>query len=216
MRQSKSMLERSQLQTLSDTPLVVNRHIDLHVDFDIHKVAIRRGTSLQGGDWTFRAFYRSRRIGYLMVSRFQLDGHPPDERAPWKAVVAEEFRRKGVATKLYDTAERWLLGQNLKLVPGLGLETYCVSDDAYKFWLKRAPDHPAVRNDARRFEEQFSGRPYMHNGESWTIDHTAGHQHFLIRNAARNCTSTVRASLVWDIYGKPGEPSENSNLGHES
>ncbi len=191
------MRNRRQSQLSADTP------------FDIDKVTIRRGTRLQGGDWTFRAFYKSKRIGYLMISPFKLEGHPPEDRAPWKAAVAEGCRREGVATKLYDTAEAWLRERGLILVPGLGLDLYCVSDDAYKFWLNRAPDHPAVLNDARRFEEQFAGKAFPYKGDIWTIDHTAGRHSFLIRNAAGDRTSIVKAPLVWEIYGKPGEPKED-------
>jgi GNAT superfamily N-acetyltransferase len=175
--------------------------------FDISRASIRRGTKQQGGDWTFRAFYGSRRIGYLMVDSCKLDGHPPDERAAWKASVAPEFQREGVATKLYDAAEVWLKAQELKLVPGLESPLHSISDDAYKFWASRAPNHPAVLRDARRFEDQYSGKPFPRCGETWTIEHTAGRDNFILRNQAGDRTTVVRAHLVWDIYGRPGDPA---------
>jgi len=179
--------------------------------FDISKVKIRRGTRQQGGEETFRAFYGPKRIGYLMLGADlpkskAADGFAPHERTVYNTAVADEYKRKGIGSLLYDAASAYCKSIGQELVPSMGMPLHSVSDEAYKLWQKRAPNHPRVLNDARRYEEQYAGKPIEKDGEQWTIEHTAGAKGFTIRNADGTKTGWIAAAPVYAVYGNPGEP----------
>lgn len=101
-------------------------------DVDVSKFDINDVTIQHDGRGAFDALWNGEKIGDLVVASTggDFDYHVSGVE------VLPPFRRRGVATLLYDAAEAWLDGRGDNLVPSSADE---LSDDAFHFWYRRAP-----------------------------------------------------------------------------
>jgi ribosomal protein S18 acetylase RimI-like enzyme len=82
------------------------------------------------------ATWRGQQIGAVIINPHQAGSLPENAWSIFSSGVLPQFRRRGVATLLYDTVEQYLaeLGYELWPSPAAGL-----SEDAYEFWKNRDP-----------------------------------------------------------------------------
>jgi GNAT superfamily N-acetyltransferase len=85
-------------------------------------------------EWCFSARWRGHQIGHLRIN--QEDHMPGDGRHVDNAFVLPAFRRRGVASLLYNAAERFLTGRGLRLVPS---PSPSLSKSAAALWASRRP-----------------------------------------------------------------------------
>jgi ribosomal protein S18 acetylase RimI-like enzyme len=72
--------------------------------------------------------------GHAQISNKPEEGEPPDTRYVTIVVVEEQFRRRGLATKLYDTIEEDLASKGLRLVESQHQDD---GGGIKEFWQKR-------------------------------------------------------------------------------
>jgi GNAT superfamily N-acetyltransferase len=91
---------------------------------------------------SYSVLWKGTPIAQMIIWQGIHDNRLEDERSVFKVYVEESFRRKKVATKLYDHVEEQLARRGLHLRPSPAL-----SDDGYAFWGARAPELLATRRD---------------------------------------------------------------------
>ncbi len=99
--------------------------------FDANDVALM----INRDDWSVSARWRGRQIGFVRVN---MDDPMPDNgRRVENTFVLPAFRRRGIASRLYDAAEEMVGDIGLRLVPS---PQPILSQNALGLWLKRNPD----------------------------------------------------------------------------
>ena len=86
-------------------------------------------------DGVYVAYVRGKPVGKAIVNITHEPNHPPDTRSIFKVAVYPEYRRRGVARKLYQRIEQDLRKQNLRLLP-----SNAQTDDAKAFWKRYRQD----------------------------------------------------------------------------
>lgn len=79
--------------------------------------------------------------------------------------VRPEYRRKGVATALYDRLEAWATEEGLLFGPSEKL-----MDDGFAFWKARVPSHPRLLADLRNYRERLVEYAVGKHGAGVEID----------------------------------------------
>jgi ribosomal protein S18 acetylase RimI-like enzyme/8-oxo-dGTP pyrophosphatase MutT (NUDIX family) len=161
--------------------------------FDLNQVQVR---SNRDGD--FEAVLNGKIIGYACVNPYREDSFAADERYIFNSHVKVRYRRKGVATLLYNAAENYLKNKGLKLVPSPAL-----SDDAYHFWTKYKPE--AVKDDPRRYKSQYMGKLVRYKDEDWIVENV-NKKGFIAKHITRqgsNSLTFIPNEIVFNQLGYP-------------
>lgn len=79
--------------------------------------------------------------------------------------VEPRYRRKGLATQLYDRLEAWAQSESIAFGPAEDL-----MDDGFVFWQARRPDHPRVLADARHYKDALLAYGRKRHGAGVQID----------------------------------------------
>jgi GNAT superfamily N-acetyltransferase len=95
------------------------------------------------------AIWKGQQIGAVIINPYCVGCLPENAWTIFSSGVLSEFRRKGVATLLYDTVEKYLADMGYELWPTLTL-----SNDAYEFWKNRDSGKMAlaIKNSLRCLE----------------------------------------------------------------
>lgn len=160
-------------------------------EFHLSDVTVR-----QIGD-SYVAYWQNSKIGYVTVDMYDKSS-APDARHIHKSGIEAQFRRHGVATLLYDTAEAALKQHGLRLVPS---PENILSDDALEFWKKRDP--ALVANDSRHSRAQYGGRTITHKGQDWIIDRIGVRFAILHKADGSGITDVVPKTAVYAAFGEP-------------
>jgi hypothetical protein len=177
------------------------------VGFDINNVKIKRGDREYSNTWF--AYWRGKKIGWASLGQFGEDELAKDERCIWKSNVLEDYRRSGVATKLYDAVEEFCKVQGWKLVAS---PPRVLSDDAFGFWKHRSPE--TLKSDSRTWNAPYIGKELEYKGNKvrlTSLSDKGGVAEFLVPQKSTtswgeettSTTTWVPASVVFEQLGAP-------------
>ena len=134
---------------LDDGQRVEGRHIKRRGNSKNRRIELRVGNTAIG------------ELNYQIVSEFGTKG-----RLAISCVeIAPQYRRKGLATQLYDRLQAWADEEGLILGPSADL-----MDDGFAFWKTRQPDHPRVVSDARNYMAELVEYGQKRHGAKVQID----------------------------------------------
>lgn len=134
---------------LDDGQRVEGRHIKRRGNSKNRRIELRVGNTAIG------------ELNYQIVSEFGTKGR----LAISYVEIAPQYRRKGLATQLYDRLQAWADEEGLILGPSADL-----MDDGFAFWKTRQPDHPRVVSDARNYMAELVEYGQKRHGAKVQID----------------------------------------------
>lgn len=146
---------------------------------------------------SYVAYWHGTKIGYVTVDMYD-KSVAPDARHIHKSGIDGQFRRRGVATLLYDTAAAALKQDGLRLVPS---PENILSDDALEFWKKRDP--ALVASDSRHSRGQYGGKTISHKGQDWIIDRIGARFAMLHKADGSGITDIMPKAAVYAALGEP-------------
>lgn len=189
-------------------------------EFSIDDVKIKQGK----GDYSYTwfAYWKGERIGAASLGVFGEKELAPGERCIWNSFVKEGFRRKGVATKLYDAIEEYCKSQGWKLVAS---PQRVLSDEAFGLWKKRNPE--TVKSDSRMWNAPYIGKQVEYKGVPvimTSMSQKGGVGEYVTPQKSvgvggtevTSSTTWVPAEVVFQQLGRPEEMTKTATTSPET